>query len=271
MSRSSTSGRTRTSGAAAEDGTEAAAAADSLAAAPAAPAGVAVLGASGILLLRSLAGAAACEAAPVTGGAVTAPGGGPESCIHVWELSSASAASATHSHRRGLKRGRLLVMRMCAEPRRGRRWHGVESARVPRVAARKAREREPAALHDAEAQHRLQRVLRAGGIKTARRPQQRTDGPLIQADQEGCDVAHCSPTFSHRAARLSRSAWPVASRARGRILTTRSTAGISRWCRRNDSRMMRRMRLTENAPPPPRTATASPRRGAPDWLTLAVP
>src|ERR1700730_3204763 len=161
-------------------------------------------------------------------------------------------------------------MRMCAEPRRGRRRHGVESARVPRVAARKAREREPAALQDAEAQHGLQRELRAGRIKAARRPQQRTDGPLIQADQEGCDVAHCSLTFFHSAARLSRRAWPVASRARGRILTTRSTAGISSWCRRKDSRMMRRMRLRATAPPAARTATASPRRAAPDWLTLAV-
>src|SRR5882762_2061119 len=157
---------------------------------------------------------------------------------------------------------------MCADE--GRRRHGIEPARVPRVAARKAREREPAAPQDAEAQHRLQGVLRAGGIEAARRPQERTDGPLIQADQEGCDVAHCSPTFFHSAARLSRSASPVASRARGRILTTRSTAGISRWCRRKDSRMMRRMRLRATAPPAARTATASPRRGAPDWLTLAV-
>src|SRR5256885_17179187 len=44
--------------------------------------------------------------------------------------------------------------------------------------------------------------------------------PLIQADQEGCDVAHCWPTFFHSAARLSRSASLVASRARGRTLTT---------------------------------------------------
>src|SRR6266436_9538187 len=159
---------------------------------------------------------------------------------------------------------------MCADEGRRRRRHGIESARVPRVAARKAREREPATLQEAEAQQRLQGVLRAGGIETARRPEQRTDGPLIQADQEGCDVAHCSPTFFHSAARLSRSASPLASRARARMLTTRSTAGISRWCRRKDSRMMRRMRLRATAPPAARTATASPRRGAPDLLTLAV-
>src|SRR6202165_3813300 len=124
---------------------------------------------------------------------------------------------------------------MCADE--GRRRHGIDAARVPRGAAKKPRDREPAAPQDAEAQHRLQGVLRAGGIKAARRPQERTDGPLIQPDQEGCDVAHCSPTFFHSAARLSRRAWPVASRARGRILTTRSTAGISRWWRRKDSRM----------------------------------
>src|SRR2546429_4568178 len=47
-------------------------------------------------------------------------------------------------------------------------------------------------------QQRLHGVLRAGGIETARRPEQRTDGPLIHSDQEGCDVAHCSPTFFHR-------------------------------------------------------------------------
>src|SRR5439155_12613442 len=122
---------------------------------------------------------------------------------------------------------------------------------------------EPAALEDPEAQQRLHGVLRAGGIETARRPEQRTDGPLIHSDQEGCDVAHCSPTFFHSTARLARSASAVAARARGRTLTTRSTAGISRWCRRKDSRMMRRMRLRATAPPAARTATASPRRGAP--------
>src|SRR5260370_39002589 len=118
----------------------------------------------------------------------------------------------------------------------GRRRHGIESARVPRVAARKAREREPAALQEAEAQQRLQGVLRAGGIKTARRPEQRTDGPLIQADQDGCDEAHCSPPFFHSAAMLSRSASPMASRARSRMLTTRSTADVSRVCTEPRSR-----------------------------------
>src|SRR5207302_10223665 len=102
---------------------------------------------------------------------------------------------------------------------RGCRRHGVESTRVPRVAARQARKREPAALEDAEAQQRLHGVLRAGGIETARRPEQRTDGPLIHSDQEGCDVAHCSPTFFHSTARLARSASAVAARARGRTLT----------------------------------------------------
>jgi len=49
----------------------------SLAGAPRAGAGVAVLGASGIRLPRSLAGAAACGAAFVAGEPATAPGGGP--------------------------------------------------------------------------------------------------------------------------------------------------------------------------------------------------
>src|SRR2546429_9892254 len=98
-------------------------------------------------------------------------------------------------------------------------------------------------------QQRLHGVLRAGGIETARRPEQRTDGPLIHSDQEGCDVAHCSPTFFHSTARLARSASAVAARARGRTLTTRSTAGVSRWWRREGSPVMGPMPVRATGPP----------------------
>src|SRR4029077_14197360 len=98
----------------------------------------------------------------------------------------------------------------------------------PGVAAGEPRERERTAPHDPEAQHRLERIARAGRIEAAHGPQKRAHGPLVEADQERDEVAHCSPTFFHSAARLSRSARGEASRARDRMLTTRSTAGISR-------------------------------------------
>src|SRR6516162_3873398 len=148
--------------------------------------------------------------------------------------------------------------------------HGVESAGVPGVAAREALHREHAAPERAEAQHRFQRVLRAARMKAARGPQQRTHGPLIEANQRGGEVAHCSPTFFHNAARLSRSAPAAALRADGRALTTRSTAGSWCWCRRKDSRMMRRRRLRGTAPPATFTATAKPKRGAPTSLRITV-
>ena len=72
----------------------------------------------------------------------------------------------------------------------------------------------------------------------------------------GC--AHRAATSFHSASRLACSILPVAPLARGRALTTRSTAGISSWCRRNDSRMMRRMRLRATPPPAARTADREP-------------
>ena len=80
----------------------------------------------------------------------------------------------------------------------------------------------------------------------------------------------CSITFVHSAVRLACSSAPGAPRAFGRALTTRSTAGRVCWCSRNDSRMMRRMRLRSTALPAVRTATAMPRRAPCLSLLLAV-
>src|SRR5579863_420086 len=151
-----------------------------------------------------------------------------------------------------------------------RERHGVESSRVPRMAAAEALHRQPAALEDAEAHHRLEGVVRTGRIEAATRPQQRAHGPLVDADQECDEGAHRAATSFHSASRLACSALPGAPLARGRALTTRSTAGISNWCRRNDSRMMRRIRLRATPPPATRTATASPRRGAEKVLLFTV-
>ena len=103
--------------------------------------------------------------------------------------------------------------------------HGVETARMERMAAREALQRQEAAPQNAKAQHRFERVLRAARMEAARGAEQRAHGPLINTDAQGGELAHCSPTFFHSAARLARSAAAGAARAAGRALTTRSTAG----------------------------------------------
>ena len=84
------------------------------------------------------------------------------------------------------------------------------------------------------------------------------------------DAGNLPGTLFHSALRLSRSSAPVASRARLRALTIRSTAGNSYWCRRNDSRIILRIRLRSTPPPAVRTATARPRRGQPLSFQTAV-
>src|SRR5215472_5479720 len=118
----------------------------------------------------------------------------------------------------------MSVMR--AEGARGCRY-GIEATRVPRVTAREASHAQPAAADDAEALDGFEGVLRAARVKAARRPEQRAHRPLVHPDQERGEVAHCSPTFFHSAARLACSTFPVAARAAGRTLSTTSTGGIS--------------------------------------------
>ena len=93
-------------------------------------------------------------------------------------------------------------------------------------------------------------------------------GPVRRA--KSLPAALCSITFAHNAVRLAWSSAPAAPRAFGRALTTRSTAGRVCWCRRNDSRTIRRMRLRSTALPAVRTATAMPRRAPCLSLLLAV-
>ena len=84
------------------------------------------------------------------------------------------------------------------------------------------------------------------------------------------DASNLPVTLFQSAFRPSRSSAPVASRARLRALTIRSTAGNSYWCRRNDSRIILRIRLRSTPPPAVRTATARPRRGQPLSFQTAV-
>src|SRR5258708_24802148 len=158
--------------------------------------------------------------------------------------------------------------------RRGRARCGgyrVEATGVPGVAAREACERERATAEEGGALYRAQRGVRARGIEAARRRQQRAQRPLVEADQECGDVAHCSPIFFHSAARLARSVAPEAVRAPGRTLTTRSTAGMSRWCTRKDSRITRRRRVRAPPPPPAPPAHPPPRPGAPRLFRGSLP
>ena len=114
----------------------------------------------------------------------------------------------------------------------------------------------------------LERIVgnRTDGIACG--TEKRAHGPLVNSNQERGYVAHCAfyysiltrtrRAFSRTSALqwgqtyLSRSstARPGSrvvlrhkSRARSRMLTTRSTAGNSCWCRRNDSRIILRIRL----------------------------
>ena len=96
------------------------------------------------------------------------------------------------------------------------------------------------------------------------------DEARIQPDVCVAEGSNLPVTLFHSAPRLSRSSAPVAPRARSRMLTTISTAGNSCWCRRNDSRIILRIRLRWTPPPATRTATARPRRGCPSLFSTAV-
>src|SRR5436853_5467651 len=133
-------------------------------------------------------------------------------------------------------RGLLVMYVMRAGNLAALARHRIQTARMPRVAPAETLHRRPAAAQHAESLDRLQRVIRAGGVEATPRTQKRADGPLVEANQDFGDDAHCSATFFHSAARLARSSEPGAARAFGRALTTRSRAGISFWCRRKDSR-----------------------------------
>jgi hypothetical protein len=148
--------------------------------------------------------------------------------------------------------------------------YGIVAALMPRVTASYATYREPTSTQHSKSTDRFQRVVRATGIETAFRPEHRTQRPLIDADQELGNEAHCFLTLSHNAARLARRSALVAPRARDRALTIRSTGGISSWLNRNDSRICRRMRLRSTELPAIFTATANPTRGRPALLGLTV-
>src|SRR6185437_14349260 len=172
--------------------------------------------------------------------------------------------------------------------------HRVEPAGVPGVAARNAPHAEPDAAQQAEAIDGLDGVVGARGMESTAGTEERTEGPLIAADQADREQAYraahaaprssggsaarrpgslailCSITFFHSAARLACSSAPGAPRDCGRALTTRSTEGRECWCSRNDSRTMRRMRLRSTALPAVRTATAMPRRAPCLSLLVAV-
>src|ERR1700761_4569721 len=153
----------------------------------------------------------------------------------------------------------MSVMRMHA----GGGGHGVYATTMPGMTAAQSSHGEPAAVEDTEALDRLERVIRARGIKTAVWTQQRAQGPLVEADQ-GCDEgAHWTLTLSHNPSRLARSSAGDACRARGRALPPRSTQGRSCCRSRKDSRIRRRMRLRGTEPPNGFEATARPRRANP--------
>ena len=92
-------------------------------------------------------------------------------------------------------------------------------------------------------------------------------GELLRDESTG-DVPIVTVEVGSRSAAQRQVA--AAVREAGRALTTRSTEGSSRWCRRKDSRTRRRRRLRATALPATFTATAIPRRGVPTSFALAV-
>ena len=157
--------------------------------------------------------------------------------------------------------------------------YGIETTRMPWMASSDALRSQPAASERTEPVDGFERIVGAGRMESACGTEKRAHGPLVNSNQERGNVAHCafyySPdlciaegsnfpvTLFHSALRLSRSSAALAPRARSRALTIMSTAGSSCWCRRNDSRIILRIRLRWTPPPATRTATARPRRGQP--------
>lgn len=135
--------------------------------------------------------------------------------------------------------------------------YGIEATRMPRMASSNAPHSQPTASEQTEPVDCLERILRTRRMESACGTEKRAHGPLVNSNQEGGYVAHgdyqpdlcvadgsnLPVTLFHSAARLSRSSAPLAPRARSRTLTTKSTAGKSCWCRRNDSRIILRNRL----------------------------
>lgn len=132
---------------------------------------------------------------------------------------------------------------------------------------------QPSAADHAMAGYRLQRVLRARGVKPATRRQERRNEQLVGANQQRDRSTRKSEdpssryndgiTASRHASSSPRNSAKVASYALGRARTTRSQAGC-RPCtsRRHTSRNRRRTRLRATADDWNR-GTISPIRGWP--------
>ena len=107
----------------------------------------------------------------------------------------------------------------------------VVAAGVEGVAAPEAANGEPTAAQCAEAGHGFQRVLRARGMEAAGGAYQRAERELVEADRAADQAPHhgvVSAILRQSAARLSCSVRAGTSRAFGRTLTTRSSAGSAR-------------------------------------------
>lgn len=129
------------------------------------------------------------------------------------------------------------------------------AAGMPRVTARKAPQREPAAAHGAVPLQCLKRVRRAGGVKSTMRAQHRTHRITVTDDQKREELAHGE---RRRHCSISaRGGFTALTRIRMSRLPRRS-------CRaRNSSRSARFIRLRSTARGKTRLGTISPSLGAP--------
>ena len=95
------------------------------------------------------------------------------------------------------------------------------------MAAREPSQRQPQAPQQAVRVECFERVLRAGGIEAAARPEQRADAPLVQTNQPPDYFVHVAMICCHSLLNEARSAAAAAARAALRAPITMSTAGNS--------------------------------------------
>jgi len=142
-------------------------------------------------------------------------------------------------------------------------WHRIESARMPGVTAQQPTYAQIQAAHYTVALHRLERVLRAGGVEAATRTQQRTYRQLVGAYQIADQRAHSARIFFQSRSRPTRSSGAPAVRAGGRAPIRISAFGRRCWLSRKLSRTRRLSRLRATALPIVRAATDRPSRAMP--------
>src|SRR5919108_4580358 len=148
-------------------------------------------------------------------------------------------------------------------PRTLARRDMVHTAQRPRIAPEDAPGRECRSLDRTVPVDGRVAVVRARRVVLAHRPEQRTDGPLVQLDQSQQRVLHRAPPPSSRCSAASRSrascAWS-ASPAPGSARTTTRLPGGNRSTRSRIRWRSLRFTLLRTTAPPTALLTTKPAR-----------